>query len=150
MVQARQFTLTQTENTFELPTGWLGGAQASKTYANRESDMANIYSTSWLSGAVPIFEETMTAHMPPNVSARANLDAQLRPDAKTRAEIHAIELGAQGWMRRDEVRRVEGEAPLGGGDGDGAEWVKPEPALAPIQATATVGTVPAAIDGGTQ
>lgn len=138
MVEARQFTLTQVENSFELPTGYLGGAQRTMTYANRETDMANMLNTSWLAGGIPVFEETFTAKMAPRTLARANLDAVLRPDAKTRAEIHAIALGPNGWAVRDEVRAQEDERPLGGKDGDGAAWKTPPKPPAPIKATATV------------
>lgn len=138
MVEARQFTLGQVESSFELPAGWLGGAQRSMTYANRETDMANILNTSWLAGGIPVFEQTFTLKMPPRTLSRANLDAVLRPDAKTRAEIHSIALGPQGWSTRDEVRLQEDERPLGGEDGSGAAWKTPPPAPTPVKATATV------------
>ena len=144
MVESRQFTLTQVESAFELPVGWLGGGAkgGTMTYANRENDMANMLNTSWLAGGIPVFEQGLGMKLPTGQIVRADQDAMLRPDAKTRAEIHAIALGPQGWATRDEVRKQEDERPFGGEDGAGAAWkLPPAPAAppAPIKATATVG-----------
>lgn len=150
MIEARQFSLTEQENMLELPHGWLGGSTSPKQYSNLEAEIRDLQRTSWLAGAYARFEETYSSHMPHGRFAKANLDAALRGDTRTRYEAHALAIGPNGWAVRDEVRAIEDLEPLGGEDGNGAAWktkaakpVKP----APIQATATVGDATKAIDG---
>ena len=52
---------------------------------------------------------------PGNVYVEFLLDALLRADTKTRAEVYALALDHEkpGWMRRDEIRALENSPPEG-------------------------------------
>lgn len=151
MIEARQYSLTEVENMFELPHGWLGGATSAKQYSNLETEIRDLQRTSWLAGAYPRFEETYSSFMPGGRWTKANLDAALRGDTINRYRAHAIALGPNGWLERDEVREIEDLDPLGGDEGSGAGWKKSAAAAAvPIKATATVGDAPPAIEGGNE
>lgn len=139
MVEARQFSLTDLENTFMLPVGWLGGMNSARQYSNIEQDAVNLIKFSALAGLIPAWEQTNTQQMPRNQFAQNNLDAILRGDTKTRYEAHAIASGGRGWMTPDEIREIEDRQPLGGA----AAELEPTAQPAPIQATAEVDQSPA-------
>lgn len=134
MVEARQFSLTEMENTFMLPIGWLGGSTNARTYSNIEQDAVNLLKFSWLAGAVPTWEEGLSQQMPRGQFSKNALDAILRSDTLTRYQAYAIAGGQKPWMTPDEIRILEDERPLGG---RASELFPPtlEPA---IQGTATV------------
>jgi HK97 family phage portal protein len=110
MIEARKFTLTDWENILGLPLGWLGGATSSRTYANIEQDDLNLLKFS-LQDKVSAFEQTLSLAFPRGTEVRANLDAFVRPDTKTRYEAHQIALAA-GFLTKDEVREMEHRPPL--------------------------------------
>lgn len=112
MVEARKFTLTELELIFELPVGWLGGSTSSRTYANIEQDVANLMKFPGLGADVAQFEQTLTLALPPNVCARANLDALLKSDTLTRYQAHQIALGGKPFLTVDEVREYEHRGPM--------------------------------------
>jgi HK97 family phage portal protein len=111
MVEARKFTNSQLEHIFQLPVGWLGGAQSSKTYSNLEADAINLLKFG-LNPDVIQFEQTLTLAQPRGTCTRADLDAILRPDTMTRYQAHAIAL-ANKFKTVDEVREDEHLPPLG-------------------------------------
>jgi len=131
MIEARQFSLTEMENTFMLPIGWLGGSTNARTYSNIEQDAVNLLKFSWMAGAVPVQEETLSNQLPRNQYALNNLDAILRSDTKTRYEAYAIASAGKPWITPDEIRNTENMPELGGLAGE----LFPEPA---VQASATI------------
>ena len=146
MIEARKFTLTEWESIFGLPNGWLGGSAPPKTYSNLEMDTLNLLRFAH-QDKISQFEQTFSLAFPRGTQVRANLDAMLRTDTKSRYEAHAIALGSK-FLTVDEVRELEHRAPLP------PEPPPPEP---PVQATAVVGqpgtgqlqpAAPAAIGSG--
>lgn len=110
LVEARKMTLTELELVFGLPVGWLGGQTSSRTYANIEQDAANLLKFS-LGGHLARFEQTLTLAFPRGTRTRANLDAILRSDTKTRYEAHQIGIQA-GFLTVNEARDYEHRPPL--------------------------------------
>ena len=127
LVEARKLTLTDWENMFGLPLGWLGGSTSSRTYANIEQDDLNLIKFS-LQDKVSQFEQTLSLAFPRGTIVRANLDAVLRADTLSRYQAHQIALTA-GFLTKDEVRELEHRPPL-------PEEPAPQP---PVQAQAVVG-----------
>lgn len=135
LVEARKFSLTQLELMFGLPVGWLGGATPSRTYSNVEQDAVNLIKFSALAGMIAKFESVFTwKTLPRGQAAKGNRDAVLRSDTMTRYQAHALALAGAAWKTVNEVRRVENQPPVDGGD----TLVEPAPAPAPVKATATV------------
>jgi HK97 family phage portal protein len=110
LVEARKLTLTELENIFGLPLGWLGGQTSSRTYANVEQDAVNLIKFS-LGGHLARFEQTLSLAFPRGTVTRANLDAVLRADTLSRYQAHAIAL-EHDFLSVDEVRDIEHRAPL--------------------------------------
>jgi HK97 family phage portal protein len=114
-----QFLETQQFSTIEMAR--LIGAPASimlvavegssETYSNVEQEWIG-YVRFGLMKALREIEEAFSDLLPGQQVARFKLDALLRSDTKTRYESHAISLGPQGWRTVDEVRALEGDAPL--------------------------------------
>jgi HK97 family phage portal protein len=139
MIEARKFTLTDWENMFGLPLGWLGGSTSSRTYANIEQDDINLLKFT-LQDKVSQFEQTLSLAFPRGTQVRANLDAVLRTDTLSRYQAHAIAITA-GFLTKDEVRELEHRPPL-------PKQPEPPPPAPPVQATATVGAAqPAPVNG---
>jgi HK97 family phage portal protein len=156
MVEARKFTLTDWENIFGLPNGWLGGSTPSKSYSNVEQDAINVIKFS-LQDKITQFEQTFSLAFPRGTVARANLDAMLRTDTLTRYTAHKIARDG-GWLTVDEIRELEHRKPLPkqpvvAEPGDVKETIKADagapgqPPQSPVQAQATVGK-PAANGAG--
>jgi HK97 family phage portal protein len=92
----------------------LATAGSSVTYANRDQralDFLAYSITPWLT----MFEDWWTANLPPGVFARFNTGALLRTDIKTRHEVHGLAI-RMGKSSVNEVRALEDEAPIDGGD----------------------------------
>jgi hypothetical protein len=110
LLEARRFSLHEIALIFGLDPSWLGVASKSMTYSNVESEAINLVKFS-LGGHLARFEQTFSLHMPRGTVARANLDAILRADTKTRYEAHALAIQT-GFLTRDEVRGLEHRPPL--------------------------------------
>lgn len=110
MIEARKFSLTELELIFGLPNGFLGGQTSSKTYANVEQNAIDLLKYS-LGGHLARFEQTLSQLMPAGDTARADLDAILRPDTLARYQSYTIGL-QQGFLTVDEVRQLENRPPL--------------------------------------
>jgi HK97 family phage portal protein len=115
-----QFLETQQFSTIEMAR--LIGAPASimlvavegssETYSNVEQEWIG-YVRFGLMKALREIEEAFSDLLPGQQVARFKLDALLRSDTKTRYESHAISLDpVKGWRTPDEVRALEGDAPL--------------------------------------
>lgn len=110
LLDARRYSLHEVALIFGLDPSWLGVSGGSLTYANIESHATNLVKFT-LAGHLARFEQTFSLHMPRGTVARANLDAVLRADTKTRYEAHQIAI-ASGFLTRDEVRALEHRPPL--------------------------------------
>ncbi|RWZ52932.1 phage portal protein [Labedella phragmitis] len=115
-----QFLETQQFSTIEMAR--LIGAPASimlvavegssETYSNVEQEWIG-YVRFGLMKALREIEEAFSDLLPGRQVARFKLDALLRSDTKSRYEAHAISLDpVKGWRTPDEVRALEGDAPL--------------------------------------
>src|SRR5215207_11638152 len=96
---------------FRVPP-WVVGADTggSLTYSNTEQQSLH-FATYSLRPWLVVIEQALSADtdlFPGNAYCQFNLDALLRSDAKTRAEVHHLALDpVQGWLTRTEVRELE-------------------------------------------
>jgi HK97 family phage portal protein len=114
-VEQRHLSTTEIARIFRIPP-WMIGAEtgASQTYSNVEQQ-ALVFVTYSLRPWLVLIEQAISAD-PDLCSERQYVeflvDALLRADSKTRAEVYALALDpAKGWMTRDEVRRLENLEP---------------------------------------
>lgn len=130
MMEGRTFTNGEIALIYGVPASKLNAAQpgSSLTYTNVESASIDLLRES-CGGHLARFEAELSRHMPRGTVAKANLDARLRADTKTRYEAHQIGINA-GFLLKSEARALEDLPPVPGIDA---------PPPAPIQATATVG-----------
>ncbi|MEV6306474.1 phage portal protein [Actinoplanes sp. NPDC051861] len=111
LIDARKFSLVEWALIFGLPFSLMGAEAGSPlTYSNLEADGRNLLRTTML-GHLARFEQTLSAAFPRGTRVKANLDAILRSDTKTRYEAHQIALTA-GFLTVDEVRDLEDLPPL--------------------------------------
>lgn len=111
LIEARQFSDVQMAQVFGVDPEWLGAAQSSRVYSNVEMAGIELVRRSALLGHLGRFEAELSYHLQPGSWAKANLDAQLRADTKTRYEAHQIGITA-GFLTDDEVRALEDLPPL--------------------------------------
>lgn len=111
LVEARKFALHEIALIFGLPLYFLGADQSSRTYSNVESEGLNLLKYS-LGGHLARFEQTLSSAFPRGTRVKANLDALLRPDTKTRYETYQIGI-ANNFLLPDEARELEDRPPLG-------------------------------------
>lgn len=110
-IQARKLSATEIARAFRIPP-WMVGAEdgGSLTYSNTESQSLAFVSYSLRPWLVAI-EQALTADRDlysASTFCEFLIDGLLRADSKTRAEVYAIALDPlTGWLRRDEVRRLE-------------------------------------------
>jgi len=84
----------------------------SQTYSNVEQEWIG-YVRFGLMKPLREIEEALTDLLPGRQTARFKIDALLRSDTKTRYESHKLALDPNtGWATQDEVRALEGMAPL--------------------------------------
>ncbi len=110
-VEQRRLSTAEVARIFRVPP-WVVGASAgdSLTYSNTEQQ-ALAFVTYSLRPWLVCFEQAITADADlcrGNVYVEFLLDALLRADSKTRADVYALALDPErGWMTRAEVRRLE-------------------------------------------
>lgn len=111
-LETQQFTTTQIARLLGTPASLLLAAVegSSMTYSNVEQDWISYIRFS-LMKPIREIEEAFTSILPGKQTARFKLDVLLRTDTKTRYEAHKLALDAE-WMTDDEVRDIEGRAPL--------------------------------------
>lgn len=114
LVDARRFSLTDMENIFGLPVGWLGGHQSSRQYSNIEGDAVNLVKFS-LGDHLARFEQSLSLAFPRGTWVKANLDSILRADTLTRYQAHSLALD-KGFLTVNEVREIEDVPPVPWGD----------------------------------
>lgn len=123
-VQQRQLSTAEIARVFRVPGRMLNAPSGddSMTYANVEQ--AALEFVTWgLRPWLVAIEQAITSDTDlcrgPNVYVEFLLDALLRADSKTRAEIYAIALDpVKGYMSRAEVRRLENLDPEDATDGN--------------------------------
>lgn len=114
LIESRQFSLHEIALIFGLDPSWLGAAQASRTYSNLGEESLNLVKYS-LGGWLARFEQALSLAVPPGQQVKANLDALLRADTKTRYAAYHSGISA-GWLQRSEVRHTEDLPPINGVD----------------------------------
>lgn len=106
LIEARKFSLTDFENIFGLPIGWLGGNTSSKTYSNIESDAINLLKFS-LNDHLAQWEETLSSAFPRGTVVEPNLEKLLRADTLARYQAYALANGNKPWLLPSEIRAAE-------------------------------------------
>lgn len=107
----REYSTAEIARIFRVPP-WMIGAKSgdSLTYST-VSEQSRAFVTYSLRPWLIAIEQSLTAALCPPASrsyVQFELDALLRADPATRAEIYTAALnGETGWMTRDEVRRLE-------------------------------------------
>jgi HK97 family phage portal protein len=106
-LESRRFSKTEIMDLFGIPASLTLGVDkgASDTYANVSQDWLGFVRFR-LMRYVREIEEALSSLIPRGQYARANLEALLRSDAKTRMEIHAIAV-ANGIYSGDYARSIE-------------------------------------------
>lgn len=117
-VAAQQLTRTDIAVMFQLPPNALGGSSGdSLTYSTVELEQQHIalHAVAPITTTIEQFVTHDPGILPQNIfSCAFTLDAMMRADSKTRAEVYALALGtdkAPGWMTNEEVRRRENLSP---------------------------------------
>lgn len=115
-VEAQRWSAEEVCRIFGVPPELIGVSPSgsSLTYANRE-DRALDYVTFTLADWMTRLEEALTSSLPRPQVVKANPSALLRMNAMSRAQVHEIGL-RNGWRSVNEVRALEDEAPIDGGD----------------------------------
>ncbi|MBA2357829.1 MAG: phage portal protein [Actinobacteria bacterium] len=114
-VAARKLSTTEIARCFRVPP-WMVAAEdaGSLTYSNAESQMLS-FATYSLRPWLTCIEQAIGADrdlFAGSLYAEFLLDALLRADSATRAAVYTQALNpVTGWMRRDEVRRLENLEP---------------------------------------
>lgn len=115
-IEAQQFTSVQLARLFGVPSSLmlvtLEGS--SQTYANVEQEWLSFVRFTLMGYLRPI-EEALTRSTPNGQTVRFNVETLLRTDTKSRYDAHAIALQNK-FMTINEVRAIEGLAPIDGGD----------------------------------
>jgi HK97 family phage portal protein len=116
-VEQRQYSAAEVCRMFRMPP-WMVGLPSgdSLTYSTTEGQAAAFVKFT-LSSYLVAIEQAVTADRDlcaGNIYAEFLVDALLRADAKTRADVYALALDPErGWMTRAEVRDLENLAPEG-------------------------------------
>jgi len=115
LLEARKFSLLEIANIFGIPPRFVGASNGdSLTYATSETESMDLIKFS-LGGHLARFEQAFTMLFPRGTFVRANLDALLRPDTKSRYEAHAQGIDA-GFLLPSEARKIEDLPPVPGID----------------------------------
>lgn len=111
LLESRQFGHVEASLIFGVDAEWLNAQTSSRTYRNVEQSGIELIRRSSILGHLSRFEATLTAHLRPGSSARANLDSVHRADTLGRYQAHAIGLASQ-FLAPSEVRGWENLPPF--------------------------------------
>jgi len=114
MVEARQLSLTDIAGMFNMDGFWLGAPSAPMVYQNVQQAAVQL-SRFTLGFPITALEGQFSRLLPRGQQARFNRDTILRDDLNVRADFYGKALG-DGWMTIDEVRELEGLAPMPAGE----------------------------------
>lgn len=118
LIESRKMTLVDIANMFGVPVYHLnGGDSGGLTYSTAESrsrDLITYTLMPWANAA----EDMLTGLLPAGQYVEVGFTGLLRADTKTRYDAYSTAL-RDGWMSIDEVRAVEGLAPIGPAPGAG-------------------------------
>lgn len=106
MVEARQMSLVDAANLFNLDPYWLGASQVSAPYQNVQQAALQL-SRFGLGFWITVLEAQFSRMLPRGTVARFNRDTILREESSVRADTWVKLLGA-GVVAVDEVRQAEG------------------------------------------
>lgn len=115
-MDAQAWTTTDIARLFGVPSSLMLVALEgnSLTYANVDQEWLGFLRFTLMGYLKPI-EEALTELSPNGQKVRFNVEALLRTDTKSRYDGHAVAL-SNGFMTVNEVRSIEGLAPIAGGD----------------------------------
>lgn len=137
MIEARQLTLTEIALIYGLPPMMIAAQTGgSMDYTSTEIEALQLLKFGSPAGHLARFEHALSLAFPPGTVAKANLDALLRSDTKSRYEAHAIGIRA-GFLRRSEVREIEDLPPVDGIDDQPTPSTATTPASPGVTATPT-------------
>ena len=114
-IEARKLAATEVARIFRVPP-WMVGAEGgdSMTYSNTESQ-ALAFVVFSLQPWLTVIEQALSADRDlfgPSLFCEFLIDGLLRADSMTRAQVYEKALDPEkGWMRRDEVRKLENLEP---------------------------------------
>lgn len=111
-LESRQFTTTQLARLFGVPASLMLAAVegGSMTYANIEQDWIGFVRFTLMAYLRKI-EDALTGLTVRGQKVKFNVDSLLRSDTLTRYQAHQLGMNA-GFLTDDEVRAMEGRAPL--------------------------------------
>jgi HK97 family phage portal protein len=112
MVEARQMSLVDVANLFNIDPYWVGATQVSAPYQNVQQAALQL-SRFGLGFWITSLEAQFSRMLPRGQEARFNRDSILRDEMSTRVSNYVQLLGA-GVVTVDEVRALEGLPPLPG------------------------------------
>lgn len=109
LVEARKYSLVEIANIFGLPGKYvLAETGQSMTYSNVVMEAMELLRFGSPAGHLARFEQALSDVFPRGTVVKADLDALLRSDTKSRYEAYAVALDpVTGFMHRDEVRELE-------------------------------------------
>jgi HK97 family phage portal protein len=112
MVEARQMSLVEQANLYNLDPYWVGASQVSAPYQNVQQAALQL-SRFGLGFWITSMEAQFSRMLPHGQEARFNRDSILRDETSTRVDNYVKLLGA-GVVTVDEVRQFEGLPPMPG------------------------------------
>ncbi|MFF5793959.1 phage portal protein [Paeniglutamicibacter sp. NPDC012692] len=128
-LESRQFTTTQLARLFGVPASLMLAAVegGSMTYANIEQDWIGFVRFTLMAYLRKI-EDALTGLTVRGQKVKFNVDSLLRSDTLTRYQAHQLGMNA-GFLTDDEVRAMEGRAPLTKKQREQMNTTKPAQAL---------------------
>jgi HK97 family phage portal protein len=116
LIEARKLSLLEVANILGLPPRFLGASSGdSMTYSTSETEGIELLKFGSPGGYVARFEQTLSLAYPRGTWVKANLDALLRADTKTRYEAHKLGIDSR-FLRPSEARKLEDLPPVEGID----------------------------------
>jgi len=113
MVEARQMSLIDVANLYNVDPYWVASSQVSMPYQNIQQSAMQLFRFT-LQFWARVLEGQFSRFLPRGTVARFNRDSLLSEDEATRADTN-VKLIAAGVRTVDEVRASEGLPPLGDG-----------------------------------
>jgi HK97 family phage portal protein len=115
MLESRRLSIEEIARAFRCPPSMLGvTTPGAMSYASVEANAIH-FVTHTLRPYVAKLEDAYSRLLPEGVFLRFNMEALLRGDSQTRAQVYSTALQA-GYMSINDVRRLEDFSPVDGGD----------------------------------